>query len=160
MIPAARLPRPMSWREIRVRLWLLAAIIIPVAASAAPSGLSVSHPWFRYLLPQIPAGGFMALKNDTAQPIVLTGARSPSCGMAMLHKSVSNSGMDRMIHVKSITIPAHGTFAFAPGAYHVMCMQPKMKVGEMVPVTLMFRKHPPMTIQFSVEGPDGSSPSK
>lgn len=134
---------------------LAAAFLFPSVAFAG--GLTVSHPWFRYLLPQIPAGGFMVLKNDTGQPIVLTGARSPACGMLMLHESVNSSGMDRMIGVKSVVIPAHKGFAFSPGGYHIMCMQPKMTLGRAVPVILLFRKYRPMTVRFSVEGPDGPS---
>lgn len=138
-----------------MKKWLLAAMLFPAVAMASPSGLRVTHPWFRYLLPQVPAGGFMVLKNDTAAPIILTGTQSPACGMAMLHESVNKSGMDMMTAIKSVTVPAHGIFRFAPGGYHVMCMKPKMAVGKPVPVTLSFQNHPPMTVFFMVEGPNG-----
>jgi copper(I)-binding protein len=141
-------------------VFIAAAGIAPMMALAGQAPVMVSHPWFRYLLPQIPAGGFMTLKNNTAQPIILTGVQSPACGMAMLHRSVNKSGMDMMTAVKSVTIPAHGEFRFAPGGYHVMCMQPKMSVGTSVSVTFMFEKHKPIRVPFPVEGPNGPPASE
>lgn len=133
---------------------LAAAVLAPGLALAAPS-ITAKDGWFRYLLPQIPAGGFVTLSNGGAVDAVLTGASSPACGTAMLHESVSKSGTDMMIHVKSVTVPAHGTFRFEPGAYHIMCMKPKMKTGETVDVTLTFKNAPPLTVPFKVYGADG-----
>lgn len=136
---------------------LLAFLVLMVGPSwaSAASSITVSNPWFRYLLPQVPAGGFMTLHNASAKPAVLTGVRSPACGMAMLHESITKSGMDAMIGVKTITVPAHSDFSFSPGRYHVMCMEPKMKLGETVPVTLLFQDAPAITISFAVYGADG-----
>lgn len=128
-------------------------------AMAAPA-VSVTNPWFRYLLPSIPAGGYMTLSNATGKPVVLTGAHSSACGMTMLHKSVTRDGVDQMLPVKSITIPAHGSFTFRPGRYHVMCMHPHMKPGETVPVELMFDGLPPVTAQFTVYGAAGKPAGK
>ena len=132
-----------------------AAAFVPVMALAASNPVIVSHPWFRYLLPQIPAGGFMNLHNPSGKPIVLDGVRSPACGMAMLHESISSGGGEMMIMIKTIIVPANGDFAFSPGRYHVMCMEPQMKVGETVPVTLLFQNAPPITVTFPVYGAAG-----
>jgi copper(I)-binding protein len=70
--------------------------------------------------------------------MLLTGAATPACGMLMLHKSQDNSGMSMMMDVTTITIPAHGAVTLAPGGYHLMCMQPRMKVGDTVHLTLTF----------------------
>lgn len=131
-------------------------LLVPGLAFASPShSVTAKGGWFRYLLPQIPAGGFVTLTNSGDVDAVLTGASSPACGTAMLHESMNRSGMDMMIHVKSVTIPAHGTFHFQPGAYHIMCMKPKMKTGDTVDVTLTFAHAPPLTIPFKVYGADG-----
>jgi periplasmic copper chaperone A len=137
----------------------MAAAFFPALAFAAANPVVVSHPWFRYLLPQIPAGGFMTLHNPNDKPILLEGVRSPACGMAMLHESISSGGTERMIMVKTITVPANGDFAFSPGGYHVMCMEPRMKVGETVPVTLLFQNAPPVTVTFPVYGASGQRAS-
>ena len=59
-----------------------------------------------------------------------------------------------MVH--SVTVPAHGSVAFAPGGYHLMCMAPSdaMKPGASVPVTLKFATGD-VTIDFAVKGATG-----
>lgn len=93
----------------------------------------------RYLLPSIPAAGYLVLTNSGGSDVVLTKAASPACGMLMLHQSKDDSGMAMMMDVQNVTIPAHGSVTFAPGGYHLMCMQPSMKTGDKIPVTLTFQ---------------------
>ncbi len=128
-------------------------------AAAAPAPISASHGWFRYLMAQIPAGGFVTLHNDSAKTITLTGVSAASCGMAMLHRSVDNSGTDRMVMVHSIAIPPHRRVQFKPGDYHIMCMQPTMQVGQTVPVIFHFRDAPDLTVPFKIYGAD-QNPAK
>ncbi|HQT75031.1 MAG TPA: copper chaperone PCu(A)C [Acidiphilium sp.] len=140
---------------------LVAAGLAQAAAAGSPTpAIAAKDGWFRYLLPQIPAAGFVTLTNESDSPAVLTGVRSPACGSAMLHRSLNHSGMDMMIHVKSVTIPAHGTFRFSPGAYHIMCMKPRMAVGQTASVTLTFAAAPPLTVPFTVYGADGRPASQ
>jgi copper(I)-binding protein len=76
--------------------------------------------------------------------------------MLMLHKSQDSSGMAMMMDVPSVTVPAHGSVTFAPGGYHLMCMQPSMKIGETVNVTLMFQDGSKLAAALPVFGPQGS----
>lgn len=155
-----RAPRRVHWRGLITGAALaLTAWSGPVAAHAA-STINVEHGWFRFLLPSIPAGGYMTLHNPTSHPVTLTAAHSPACGMTMLHKTVQSNGQDKMVMVMNVMIPAHGSFSFHPGAYHVMCMQPKMKPGETVPVTLEFDHAAPVTAQFRVYGAKGRPASQ
>lgn len=135
-------------------LLLSCALLAPGLALAAPA-VTVQGAWFRYLLPQVPAGGFMILANHGDTDAVLTGAKSSACGSAMLHESMNKSGMDMMTAVGSVTIPAHGTFRFAPGGYHIMCMKPDMKVGSTATVQLLFKGAPPLDVTFRIYGADG-----
>jgi copper(I)-binding protein len=122
------------------RLLCLALLgLSPAWAFAATPSLTVQQPWMRYLLPSLPAAGYMVLQNAGDSAAVLTGAASPACGMLMLHKSQDDSGMATMMDVETSPIPAHGSVSFAPGGYHLMCMQPRMKIGDKVPVTLSFQ---------------------
>ncbi|MDD2876247.1 MAG: copper chaperone PCu(A)C [Acidiphilium sp.] len=138
----------------------LGVIAVPPLAAAQPGPITATTGWFRYLLPQIPAGGFVTLHNSSARAIVLDGAQTTACGMAMLHKSVNRSGVDRMVMVNSVTIPAHGSFRFSPGGYHIMCMQPTMKPGETVTVSLSFQNAPDLDVPFKVYGADGKPGAK
>ena len=130
--------------------------ILPVLLGAAPPvGVTAQNPWMRYLLPSVPAGGYLTLRNDSDNPAVLTGASSPACGSLMLHQSETMSGMSRMVMVPSVTVPAHGTVSFAEGGYHLMCMKPTMKLGDKISVTLTFQDGSTLPLTMPVYGPSG-----
>jgi periplasmic copper chaperone A len=129
---------------------------LPLTAWAGTPNVTVSNPWIRYLLPNIPAGGYMVLQNSGDGDAVLTGASSPDCGSLMLHQSQDSSGMAMMMDVQSVTVPAKGKVGFAPGGYHLMCMQPKMKIGQRVPVTLNFQGGFNILLTMPVYGASGA----
>jgi copper(I)-binding protein len=117
--------------------WVIGIVwLLPGFAGAAGPDVVISHGWMRYLLPSLPAAGYMTVENNGDADVVIAGAASPACGMLMLHKSQDDSGMAMMMDVPSVTVPAHGSVNFAPGGYHLMCMSPVMKVGDKVAVTL------------------------
>lgn len=134
--------------------------LLAAASALAAPPITVSEPWFRYIVPQVPAGGYMTLRNAAASPVVLTGGSSPACGMLMLHRSESGGGADRMVHVPSVAVPPGGTLAFAPGGYHLMCMEPRMKPGDRVDVTLTFKGGQTISAAFPVFGPAGKPGAK
>jgi len=102
-----------------------------------------------------PAGGYFTLHNSGKTPLVLTGVSSPACGMAMLHKTAKMGGMVHMMMVDNVAVAAGGTLHFAPGGYHVMCMNPKgLKPGTNVPVTLQFADGGKLTAPFAVRSAD------
>jgi len=82
---------------------------------AATPAVTVTKPWMRYLLPSLPAAGYMTLNNSGNQAAVLTAAASPGCGMLMLHESKDDSGMAMMMDMQSISVPANGSVTFQPG---------------------------------------------
>lgn len=149
-------------RWVACAFWIAFAIVgsSGLAWTDPASPVIVADPWFRFLLPTLPAGGYMTLRNPTAEPAVLTAAHSQACGTMMLHESVGQNGQEKMVAVKNVVIPAHGSFTFRPGGYHVMCMQPTMKPGQSVAVTLEFVHLAPLTVAFKVYGATGRPVSK
>lgn len=139
------------WLECLVATVLLA----PVTAMAA--NVTVSNAWFRALPSNLPAGGYFVLKNSGTKDLTLTGAQSAACGMLMLHKSTESSGMDMMSDVSSIDVAVGATVTFAPGGYHLMCMNPKssLKPGADVPVTLQFSDGSTASATFAVKNARG-----
>ena len=125
-------------------------LLLVLAPAVAAEPVTASKPWFRYIAPQIPAGGYMTLTNHTDHPAVLTGAASPACGMLTVHRSEAMEGMERMLSVPSVTVPVGGTLSFAPGGYHLMCMSPRMKPGDHVDVTLNFQGGQTVSVSFPV----------
>ncbi|HLY07221.1 MAG TPA: copper chaperone PCu(A)C [Rhizomicrobium sp.] len=126
-------------------------------APASAAGIAISHGWFRMLPSGQPAGGYFTMKNSGTRPVDLVAAQSAACGMLMLHRSVSNSGTSRMEDVRSVSIPSGGTFSFAPGGYHLMCMDPgaAMAPGKSVPVTLVFSDGSKVNANFAVKNAAG-----
>ncbi len=130
----------------------LAALVLAPAAEAASHrfAVSVTNPTFRFLPGGVPAAGYFTVRNHTDVPIVLTGARSPGCGMIMFHKSSMLGGMSRMQDVPSLTIAVHQEARFQPGGLHLMCMNPTamMATARTVPVTLQFDAGHATTVNF------------
>jgi hypothetical protein len=77
--------------------------------------------------------------------------------MLMLHKSEGQGGAMQMMDVESVPVPAGGDLPFAPGGYHLMCMDATaaMKPGASVPVTLQFADGEKITSNFAVKNARG-----
>lgn len=120
---------------------LLAGLLAAGAVQAGQAAqVHASAAWIRVMPAQLPAGGYVLLRNDADQPATLTGASSPVYGSVMLHESSTETGMGRMRMVERLAIPAHGQVALSPGGYHLMLMdaaQP-VQVGAHVQITLQF----------------------
>ena len=75
----------------------------------------------------------------------------------MLHQSVESGGVSKMMDVKNVPVPAGGSIAFAPGGYHLMCMNPgaAMAPGSHVPVSLVFADGSKVQADFAVKNAVG-----
>jgi copper(I)-binding protein len=149
--------------EIVMRSCVLALALLAVPASAheaMPGGaapVAISDAWIRALPAGVPSGGYFTLRNTGDKPLRLTGASTPACGMLMLHKSELGQGMATMEDVAAIDIAAHGTLSFAPGGYHLMCMdaKPAIRPGNSVRVTLRFADGTQAQADFAVKNAAG-----
>lgn len=124
-----------------LKLAAVATFAICAAAAAAPvSSLKAEQGWVRWLPANLPAAGYVAIRNNGDKPVKLSGAESADYGMAMLHRSMQKNGSDSMEMVDAIAIPAHGGVALAPGGYHLMLMDAKhpIKPGDTVRISLHF----------------------
>ena len=128
-----------------------------LSVGAWAADLNVSDAWIRVLPGGAPAGGYFFLHNGARQPIVLVSARSAAFGHVMMHKSVEEGGLSRMLPVERVEVPAGGKVTFAPGAFHLMLMQPnrKVAVGDRIKITLEFAGGQKLTTEFQVRGPSG-----
>lgn len=131
--------------------------LMPAAAFAGQAGdVTVQQAWMRYLLPSIPAGGYMVLVNNSDYPATLTGASATACASLMLHQSMNMGGTAMMMPVASVPVPAHGQAELVEGGYHLMCMAPKMKLGETLAVTLDFGDGSTLAVHMPVYGATGA----
>ena len=102
--------------------------------------VEVTGCWIRALPAPAPSGGYFVVHNHGKQAIKLTGARSATYGMVMLHKTTEKNGMSSMSEAGDITIPAGGSLEFKPGGYHAMLEDAAQapKVGDAVTLDLLF----------------------
>jgi periplasmic copper chaperone A len=137
--------------------WTLIALSVGFVPAAVAQDVSAVNAWFRALPSGLPAGGYFTLHNSGGSPVELVAAESPACGMLMLHRSTESGGISRMSDVKGLVIPPGRTFGFAPGGYHLMCMDPgaAMSPGKHVPVALIFADHRRIDVEFDVKGAAG-----
>jgi len=135
------------------RLSLIAILSMTAAAQAAP--FEVTDAWFRSLPGKLPAAGYFTARNTTARDVAITGARTDACGMLMMHQSQNKGGMSGMDMLDKVTVPAGGKVEFKPGGFHLMCDDPKMKIGGKVPVLLNLSDGTAVAAPFAVRGATG-----
>jgi periplasmic copper chaperone A len=135
------------------RFSVVALVMTTVAAQAAP--FDVTDAWFRALPGKLPAGGYFTAQNNTRRDVAITAVSSDACGMLMIHQSSNKGGMSGMAMVDKVTVPAGGEVRFAPGGYHLMCDQPRMRIGSKVPVLLKLSDGSAVAVAFSVRGANG-----
>ena len=117
-------------------------------------GVSVSHAWIRLLPGDLPAGAYCTISNGSDHAMELLGASAPDFKSAMLHKSVTQNGMDKMVAVDDIKSPAGTHCSFAPGGYHIMLMPPHapLKPGDHVRINFRFADGSTTSALFLVKG--------
>lgn len=119
----------------------------------AADGLMVDNAWIREAPPGATAlAGYMTLHNHGDRPRVLSDAYSDAFGNVMLHRTVMEGGMAKMVPQKGILIPAGGSLVFEPNGYHLMLMKPErlFKAGEQVAITLEFQDGESLTVTHTV----------
>lgn len=138
------------------RVVIAAGILLSTAVFAAE--LMVKDRWIREAPPSAAAlAGYMVIHNGGDSDRVLVGAESPLFGNVMLHRTVMEEGMAKMIHQPSITIPAGGSLTFEPNGYHLMLMKPKkpLKAGDQVEITLKFKDGTTLPLSYEVRSGAG-----
>lgn len=133
------------------RVVVAAGVLLSTAVFAAE--LMVKDRWIREAPPTAAAlAGYMVIHNSGDSERVLVGAESPLFGSVMLHRTVMEEGMAKMIHQPSITIPAGGSLTFEPNGYHLMLMKPKkqLKAGDRAEITLKFQDGTTLPLTYDV----------
>ena len=146
---------------------LLAALLLPATFANAheytKGDLHIAHPWSQELPPNAPnVAAYFVIHNSGTTDDTLLGVDSPISDNAQLHEHVHKDGLMKMQQVPSVEVPAGKDLVFAPGAYHVMLMQPKdrslLTDGKRFPLTLHFKKAGDVTVDVAVQkqAPEGA----
>ena len=131
------------------------AILLATCGAAEAAPFDVTDAWFRSLPGATPAGGYFTARNNSGKEVAITGVSSQGCGMLMMHQSMNKGGMSGMDMVDKVRVPAGGFVKFAPGGYHLMCEQPKLKIGTKAPVSLTLSNGTTVVVGFVVKNAAG-----
>jgi len=96
--------------------------------------------------------GLVTLKNTSDQEIMVLKVRSSSFKLSMIHQSINDSGVQRMM-LKSELILKPGTeLKMSPGGVHFMFAGPtsKLKKGATVTANLYLKSGEKLPIKFDV----------
>ncbi|HEY3336175.1 MAG TPA: copper chaperone PCu(A)C [Candidatus Limnocylindrales bacterium] len=128
------------------------AVASPASGGGAPP--TIRDAWVRAAQAGGTSAAYLSLTNGGAAEEQLVGVRAADLtDTASLHETSSDaSGMTGMSPVDSITIPAGGTVALAPGGYHIMLMDLKkeLKAGDRVTLALTFKQAGEISISAEV----------
>lgn len=140
---------------------LLCALPALVSANEFTSGgITVGNPYtFETPAMAHTAAGYMTVTNtgDTADALLSIQSDLPK---TMLHESKEVDGVASMTHVEKLDIAPGATVELAPGGYHIMFMGlngHSFKIGEKVPLTLVFENAGRMDIELDVQSRDGTA---
>ena len=132
------------------RRLLLTIGLLPLTAHAQ-SPITIETPWTRAAGAGGQGAGFVTLRNAGAADRLLS-ASTPAAGRAEMHTMIRDGDIMRMREVPDIAVPAGGAVTLAPGGLHIMLigLTRPFAVGEVVPLTLVFERAGPVTVELAV----------
>ena len=138
-------------RRLSLAFVVLAA---PLSAEMAHNSDMMVTGAYAYETPKsAPSGaGYLTVKNMGDTDDVLLAVRSDPM-QVMMHETVEENGVARMVHKMSVPIAAGDTVSFEPGGLHIMFMGlngDPFEEGEAVPATLVFEKAGEIAVEFTV----------
>ncbi len=155
-------------RVIMKRLLVAAtALVLFGTATAFAHGykagpIDIDHPWARATAPSAPTGAaYFALHNTGKEDDRLVSASTPVAEKAELHTHLMDNGVMKMRPVNAVEVATGSQTVLAPGGLHVMLIglkQPLVK-GKAFPLTLVFEKAGPTTVQVDVQGAGETAPA-
>lgn len=128
-------------------LWLVAA---PALAQVA-----INNPWAHATPPGAKiAAGYMVIINRASKPDRLVSATSPAAARVEMHVAARAGGATKSRKVAGFDLLPEGTLELMPGGASLMLVDLKhpFKEGDMVPVTLKFKRAGEVRIELQVGG--------
>lgn len=144
-----------------IRLAAAALALLLPAFAIAEEVVAVTKPWARAsITASRPAAAYMTIESRTGDR--LTGISTPVADEVVVHGIREENGVNRMIHVPALELPAGKPVTLAPGGMHVMLMglDAKLVEGESFPMTLRFENAPEVTIAVPVLGIAAQGPGE
>lgn len=129
---------------------------------AKASDIQAHMTWVRAVPPvATTTAAYMMLHNYSQQDDRLIAIESPVSEVVEMHATEMNDGIMKMTKLQALVVPAKGHVMFEPTGNHIMLINLKqpLKVGSMVPLTLVFEHHGRIDMQLVVSHPPEGSDS-
>jgi len=146
---------------MRTALLIVAALTLSPLSATAEETVRIIEPWARAtILASRPGAAYLTI--ESARDDRLISIESPVADRVMIHASDNNDGVNRMVHLDTLDLPAGKSVVLAPGGTHLMLMGLKERLieGARVPVTLRFERAGEVTITVPVLGIGARSPTE
>ena len=134
-------------KRLVVTLLMLIFLLTACAPAAKPlasqNGIEIYGASIRLLSGDMPAAGYMLIKNTGPTDDRLVNVQADFAQEFMLHQSaVDSNGVATMNMVMAIDVPAGQTVELKPGGFHVVFegLKPGLKVGDTVTLLLQFER--------------------
>ena len=119
------------------------------------SKIEVSQASVRLLAGDMPAAGYLLIKNTGNLDDRLVSVSADFADMLMLHQSsVDSNGVASMKMIMVIDVPAGQQVELKPGGFHIVLqgLKPGIKAGDMVTLLLQFEQAGTVSVQTQVTG--------
>ena len=138
---------------MRKSIWLPILVALTTACSPSPPDLSVSDAWARASTARDgPGAVYLTIRNRGGSDRLINVA-SPRAMATTLHSTAIQDGIVRMRPLKDgLSVPEDGMVTLRPNGPHIMLTSAGPLVsGERFPVTLVFERSGPLTVQVEVK---------
>ena len=124
------------------------------------SSIMVMNPWIRSAPPMVKNGAaYFILHNSSDKDVTVVDVQSSVAKTASMHDVVVENNLTKMVHLKTLTIPAGKMVNFAPGGKHLMLinLQEKLKVDRVFSVTFILENGEKITSEMKVKSANENS---
>ena len=122
---------------------ILFSLILLMGLNSVHAKIIVKDEWAR-VTPSGSGSVYMTIENDSDQDDNLTSAISDEAEMTMIHQTVREENIAKMIHVMGgIDLPKGKRIKLEPGGYHLMLMgiEKNLTLNDRIRITLSFKNN-------------------
>lgn len=146
---------------MRTALLVVAALALSQTSAMAEETMKLIEPWARAtILASRPGAVYLTI--ESARDDRLLSVESPVADRVMIHTTENNDGVNRMVHLDALNLPAGERVVLAPGGTHLMLMglSERLTEGARFPVTLRFQQAGEVTVTVPVLGVGAKGPTE
>ena len=132
-----------------VRFLLLFSFFSTLFFSSKLSAEIIIEDFWARVTPSGSGSVYMEIVNSNDEDDRLLSASSDQAGMVMIHRSIRDGDISKMIHVHDgILLPKKSSVKLKPGDYHLMLMNldKNLSLGDKISIILNFEKNDSLEI--------------